>query len=55
MIGSGELLVVAIVTLLVIKPKQFPEVIRFFLRLKKIAFRVKDLLMDELEGSKGLK
>ncbi len=53
MIGSGELFLVAIVALLVIKPKQFPEVIRFFVRLKKLAFRVKNLLMDEL-GAKGI-
>ena len=53
MIGSGEVFLIAIVTLLVIKPKQFPEVIRFFVRLKTLAFKIKNMLMDEL-GAKGI-
>jgi Sec-independent protein translocase protein TatA len=49
MIGFGELLVVIVVVLLVIRPEKIPEVLRGFIEAKRVVSRLYTSLLSEVK------
>ncbi|HJN37880.1 MAG TPA: twin-arginine translocase TatA/TatE family subunit [Gammaproteobacteria bacterium] len=47
MIGFGELLVISIVALLVIRPEKMPEVLRGFMEARRVVTRLYASLLSE--------